>query len=103
MPQRSIAAGAGVVMFSGDKLLGGPQAGLIVGAREHIDRMKRHPLARAVRLDKASIAGLAATLRLYVDGVAEQRVPVWRMIALPGAIIAQRATAIAAAIGARQA
>ena len=62
--------------------------------------MKRHPLARAVRLDKASIAGLAATLRLYIDGVAEQRVPVWRMIALPAAVIAGRAAAIAAAVGA---
>ncbi len=98
-PQRSVAAGADVVMFSGDKLLGGPQAGLIVGCREQLERMKRHPLARAVRLDKASIAGLAATLRLYIDGVAEQRVPVWRMIAMPTALIAERATRIAAAIG----
>ncbi len=98
-PQRSLAAGAGVVLFSGDKLLGGPQAGLIVGRRPLIDRMKRHPLARALRLDKASIAGLAATLRLYAEGAAEERIPVWRMIAAPLDGIAQRAQAIAAAIG----
>ncbi|MHB8376364.1 MAG: L-seryl-tRNA(Sec) selenium transferase [Dehalococcoidia bacterium] len=99
-PQRSLVAGAGVVLFSGDKLLGGPQAGLIVGRRPLIDRMKRHPLARALRLDKASIAGLAATLRLYAEGAAEERIPVWRMIAAPLEGIAQRAQAIATAIGA---
>ncbi|MBF6599086.1 MAG: L-seryl-tRNA(Sec) selenium transferase [Dehalococcoidia bacterium] len=99
-PQRSVAAGADVVLFSGDKLLGGPQAGLIVGRNELIARMQRHPLARAVRLDKASIAGLAATLRLYIDGVAEQRVPVWRMIAMPVAEIERRAGAVVAALGA---
>ncbi|HEY8173000.1 MAG TPA: L-seryl-tRNA(Sec) selenium transferase, partial [Dehalococcoidia bacterium] len=81
-PQASIADGADVVMFSGDKLLGGPQAGLIVGAASAIERMKRHPLARPLRLDKASIAGLAATLRLYVEGRAVERVPVWQMIAV---------------------
>jgi L-seryl-tRNA(Ser) seleniumtransferase len=98
-PQDSIALGADVVMFSGDKLLGGPQGGLIAGKKDALDRMKRHPLARAVRLDKASIAGLAATLQLYVEGKAPDRVPVWRMIGIPLDEIARRADAMAAAIG----
>jgi L-seryl-tRNA(Ser) seleniumtransferase len=98
-PQASIAAGADVVMFSGDKLLGGPQGGLIAGRREAIDKMKRHPLARAVRLDKASIAGLAATLSIYARALALEEVPVWRMIAMPVEMLAPRAAALASAIG----
>ncbi len=98
-PQASIAAGADVVMFSGDKLLGGPQAGLIVGRAEPLAKLKRHPLARAVRLDKASIAGLAATLRIYVEGAAEVKFPVWRMIAAPLDALDTRAAAIATRIG----
>src|SRR5262245_25810658 len=93
MVGESVAAGADVVCFSGDKLLGGPQAGILVGKRETIDRLKRHPLARAVRLDKASIAGLEATLRHYARGEATQAVPVWRMIALTVEQIASRAEA----------
>jgi L-seryl-tRNA(Ser) seleniumtransferase len=99
-PQASIADGANVVMFSGDKLLGGPQGGLIAGRRDAIEKMKRHPLARAVRLDKASIAGLAATLSIYVRGLAIHEIPVWRMISMPLATIAARASAVAGAIGA---
>ena len=99
-PQASIAAGADVALFSGDKLLGGPQGGLIVGRREPIEKMKRHPLARAVRLDKASIAGLAATLRIYLEGAAIEKIPVWRMIALPIDTLGARAQAMASAIGA---
>ena len=98
-PQASIDAGAHVVMFSGDKLLGGPQGGLIAGSKDAIARMKKHPLARAVRLDKASIAGLAATLRLYVEGRAIERIPVWRMIAMRAEDLAKRADAAAAALG----
>ena len=98
-PQASIAAGADIVMFSGDKLLGGPQGGLIVGRKPALDRLKRHPLARAVRMDKASIAGLAATLRIYLQGEAEQRIPVWRMIAAPLDALVERASVMAAAIG----
>jgi len=97
-PQASVAAGADVVMFSGDKLLGGPQGGLIVGKAALLAKMKRHPLARAVRLDKASIAGLAATLRLYLDARAEERIPVWRMIAASLDALDRRAVAIAAAV-----
>ncbi|HEV8633254.1 MAG TPA: L-seryl-tRNA(Sec) selenium transferase [Chloroflexota bacterium] len=91
MVGESVAAGAEVVCFSGDKLLGGPQAGILVGKKDAIDRLKRHPLARAVRLDKASIGGLEATLRHYARGEATQAIPVWRMIATPLDRIAARA------------
>ena len=79
-PQESIRAGMGLVFFSGDKLLGGPQAGIVVGRRDLVDRLARHPLARAVRIDKLSLAGLAATLVHYLKGDAEQEIPVWRMV-----------------------
>ena len=81
--QMSLAAGCDLVCFSGDKLLGGPQAGIIVGKREIVERLKRHPLARALRADKLTLAALAATLHLYRQGVAVERVPIWRMIARP--------------------
>jgi L-seryl-tRNA(Ser) seleniumtransferase len=99
MPQESIAAGADVVLFSGDKLLGGPQAGIAAGKRDAIDRMRRHPLARAVRMDKTTIAGLAVTLRLYLTGHAVERIPVWRMIAAPLASVSRRARRWATALG----
>ena len=79
-PQESIAAGVGLVFFSGDKLLGGPQAGIVVGNRELVNRLERHPLARAVRIDKVSLAGLTATLLHYLRQEAESEVPIWRMI-----------------------
>ena len=100
MVGESVAAGADVVCFSGDKLLGGPQAGVLVGKKEPIDRLKRHPLARAVRLDKASIAGLEATLRHYLRGEATRAIPVWRMIALDLERIAARAENWRAALAA---
>lgn len=81
--QESIQAGASLVIFSGDKLLGGPQAGLIVGQKALIDKLKKHPLARAVRADKLTLAPLAATLLHYLKSEAEQEIPVWRMIARP--------------------
>ena len=79
-PQDSVAAGVGVTFFSGDKLLGGPQSGMAVGKKELIRALERHPLARAVRIDKVSLAALAATLLHYVKGEAEAKIPLWRMI-----------------------
>ncbi len=90
-PQESLAAGADLVLFSGDKLLGGPQAGIVLGGRDLVSALRRHPLARAVRLDKTSIAGLAATLLHYLRGEALTKVPVWRMIAAPVADLERRA------------
>lgn len=90
-PQESIAAGVDVVCFSGDKLLGGPQAGIIVGKEAVIARLAKHPLMRAIRIDKMTLAALEATLRHYQSGQAETHVPVWRMIAMPLATITQRA------------
>ncbi len=78
--QESIAAGADVVCFSGDKLLGGPQCGLAVGAGAPILAMTRHPLARAVRIDKLSLAALEATLRQHAMGEAGDELPVWQML-----------------------
>ena len=80
MIQESVAAGADLVCFSGDKLLGGPQAGVIVGKAEVLGRLKRHPLARALRVDKLTYAALIATLEHYRRGDALDEIPVWRMI-----------------------
>ena len=80
LPQESVAAGMGLVFFSGDKLLGGPQAGIVVGKRDLVNRLERHPLARAVRIDKLSLAALTATLLHYLGEDAEDQIPVWRMI-----------------------
>lgn len=90
--RRSLADGASVVTFSGDKLLGGPQAGMIAGKRELLEPMKRNPLLRAFRLDKLSLAALEATLRLYRDERAALReIPVLRMLTTPGRELSQRA------------
>jgi len=91
MVQESVAAGAAVVCFSGDKLLGGPQAGIIVGQAEYVEPLKRHPLARALRADKLCLAGLQATLLHYLKDEATGQIPVWRMIAMPLAEIERRA------------
>jgi L-seryl-tRNA(Ser) seleniumtransferase len=87
----SVAAGADLVTASGDKLMGGPQAGIIVGRSRWVERVARHPLARAVRADKTCLAGLAETLRHYARGEAETRIPVWRMIAASEAALRARA------------
>ena len=80
--QESVAAGAHVICFSGDKLLGGPQAGIIIGKAQYVQPLKQHPLARALRIDKVDLAGLAATLVHYLKGEATHKIPVWRMIRL---------------------
>ncbi len=91
----SLQDGADVIAFSGDKLLGGPQAGIICGRSELVSEMKRHPLARAVRADKLALASLAETLRAYLIGSAAQELPVWRMIASPLPEIEARAVSFA--------
>jgi L-seryl-tRNA(Ser) seleniumtransferase len=87
----SVQAGADLVCFSGDKLFGGPQAGIIVGRADLIERLARHPLARAVRADKLCLAGLAATLQHYLKDEAEREIPIWRMIAMPAEQVKARA------------
>ena len=91
-PQQSIAAGVGLVFFSGDKLLGGPQSGIVVGQTELVRRLERHPLARAVRIDKMSLAGLTATVLHYLKQEAEAEVPIWKMISAGQQGIKDRAT-----------
>ncbi len=96
--QDSIAAGADVVTFSGDKLLGGPQAGIILGQKALIAQLKRHPLTRAFRVDKTTLAALQATLMAYLRGTASEEIPVWRMISVSPDELAKRARAWAAAL-----
>jgi L-seryl-tRNA(Ser) seleniumtransferase len=93
----SVAAGADVVCFSGDKLLGGPQAGIIAGRREALDRIRRHPLMRALRVDKLSYAALEATLEQHAIG-RQGQVPVQRMLTMGKDEIGRRADALAAAL-----
>jgi L-seryl-tRNA(Ser) seleniumtransferase len=88
--RHSVAAGTAVVCFSGDKLLGGPQAGLMAGRAEAIDRCRAHPLARALRIDKLSLAALEAVLRLYRDG-GRPAIPVLRMLTAGRSELAERA------------
>ena len=100
-PQESIAAGAGLVFFSGDKLLGGPQAGIAVGKKELVQRMEMHPLSRVVRMDKMGLAALAATLLHYVKGEMEAKVPIWRMISTSPGELEDRAYHWQTLIGSR--
>src|SRR5579883_2013180 len=93
MPQESLAAGADLVCCSGDKLLGGPQAGILLGRAEIIRRIARHPLMRALRIDKMTLAALEATLRHYQRGEASTHIPIWRMISASEGRLAQRAGA----------
>jgi L-seryl-tRNA(Ser) seleniumtransferase len=88
--RQSVAAGVSIVMFSGDKLLGGPQAGIIAGTKELVGRVRRHPLFRALRVDKLTTAALAATLGAYLRGAADE-IPALRMIRLSVKEIKRRA------------
>jgi L-seryl-tRNA(Ser) seleniumtransferase len=98
--RRSVAAGAALVCFSGDKLLGGPQAGILAGRGEAVAVARAHPLARALRLDKLGLAALEATLRLYLDPErARREIPVLAMLEAGEAELADRARRLAAAIG----
>lgn len=99
MVQESLSAGVDLVCFSGDKLLGGPQAGIILGKLELIDKLKKHPLARAIRADKLCLAALSATLLHYLRSEAETEIPVWRMISEPLEQIKSRAKKWIGAIG----
>src|SRR5438105_4750618 len=92
----SVAAGADLVLFSGDKLLGGPQAGILAGKKEHVQKIEKDPLIRAFRLDKMTLAALEATLRLYLDPErALREVPTLRMLGTPPANLKQRAEGLA--------
>jgi L-seryl-tRNA(Ser) seleniumtransferase len=95
MPSERLAAGADIVTFSGDKLVGGPQAGIIAGRAALVERLRKDPLARAMRPDKVILAALAATLRLYRAGVAQAEIPVWRQVCTPVAALAERAQRLA--------
>lgn len=97
--QESLAAGADLVCFSGDKLLGGPQAGILLGKSTLIARIAKHPLARAVRADKLCLAGLSATLTHYLKDEAEREIPIWQMISSTPAEIEKRALHWAEALG----
>src|SRR5258706_3347835 len=93
--QESIAAGADVVCFSGDKLIGGPQAGIIIGKADLIAKIKKHPLARPVRADKNCLAGLTATLLPYLKDEAEKGIPLGQMMSLTQKKLRGRAEALA--------
>ncbi len=99
--QESVATGAALVSFSGDKLLGGPQAGIIVGRRDLVERLRRFPLTRALRVDKTTLAGLQATLLHYLRGEAVAKVPVWTMIATPPERLRRRARSLARRLAAK--
>ncbi len=95
----SLAAGVDLVCFSGDKLLGGPQAGIILGKKDLIDKIKKHPLARAVRADKICLAGITTTLLHYLKDEAEREIPIWRMMSLTLDQLKVRAEAWREALG----
>ncbi|MBT3391127.1 MAG: L-seryl-tRNA(Sec) selenium transferase [Chloroflexi bacterium] len=97
--QESLAAGADLVCFSGDKLLGGPQAGIIVGRGDLVAKLKKHPLARAVRADKLALAALSATLLHYLKDEAESEIPVWGMISASQPELQARAQSWVAHLG----
>jgi len=89
--QDSVSDGAALTLFSGDKLLGGPQAGLIAGQKQWVDLVSKHPLARAVRIDKMTLSAIAATLVAYLKGAHEDEIPIWNMISMSESKITNRA------------
>ena len=95
--KESLAAGADLVCFSGDKLLGGPQAGIVVGRADLVERLRRHPLQRALRADKLTLAALEGTLRVYLD--APEQIPVLRMLGQDAATVRARAERLASLLG----
>ena len=98
--RESLAEGADLVCFSGDKLLGGPQAGIVVGRAEFVEKLRRHPLQRALRADKLTVAALEGTLGLYLDPQrASREVPVLRMLHEPPETVRSRAERLAGAAG----
>lgn len=97
--QDSLDAGADLVSFSGDKLLGGPQAGIIIGRADLVAKLRKHPLARALRPDKLCLAALSATLLHYLKDEAEREIPIWQMIAAPGEQLYNRAHTWAEQLG----
>jgi L-seryl-tRNA(Ser) seleniumtransferase len=99
MPRERLAAGSDIVTFSGDKLVGGPQAGILAGRTGLVERLRKDPLARAMRPDKVILSALAATLRLYRAGTAQAEIPVWRQLATGVEDLERRARAIAESVG----
>ena len=89
--QSSISDGATLTLFSGDKLIGGPQAGLIAGEQKWVERVSKHPLARAVRIDKVTLSAISSTLVAYLTGTHEKEIPIWNMISLSESTLANRA------------
>jgi len=98
--QESLASGVDLICFSGDKLLGGPQAGIIIGKADLIAKIKKHPLARAMRADKTCLAGITATLLHYLKDEAECEIPIWKMISMPLEDVKARAENWARELGA---
>ena len=98
-PAESLRAGADLVCFSGDKLLGGPQAGVVVGRAELVERLRRHPLQRALRADKLTLAALEGTLALALDAESRDAVPVLRMLHEPVEVVRARAERLAELVG----